>query len=40
MKRRTVEPATAGMVILQFLRQLKRELGVSYRLMSRDLHVV
>ncbi len=40
MKRRTLKTTASGMVILQLLRRLKRELGMSYRLMSRDLHVV
>lgn len=40
MKRRTVEPAASGLAILRLLRQLKHELGMSYRLMRRDLHIV
>ncbi len=39
MKRRAHDTA-AGLAILQILRQLGRELGASYRLMRRDLHVV
>ena len=39
MKRRAHDTAV-GLAILQILRQLGRELGASYRLMRRDLHVV
>ena len=39
MKRRAHETA-AGLAILKILRQLGCELGASYRLMRRDLHVV
>ena len=38
MKRHASE--TAGLAILRVLRQLGQELGASYRLMRRDLHVV
>ncbi len=40
MRRRTLKTTASGMEILQLLRRLKRELGMSYRLMSRDLHIV
>jgi len=40
MKRRTSGETKAGAAILQLLRQLKHDLGVSYRLMRRDLHVL
>ncbi len=39
MKRRAHDTA-AGLAILQILLQLGWELGASYRLMRRDLHVV
>jgi len=39
MKRRLAE-TVAGLAILQVLRQLRAELGASYRLMRRDLHVL
>ncbi|WP_295139588.1 hypothetical protein [uncultured Reyranella sp.] len=39
MKRRAHEMA-AGLAILRLLRQLGRELGASYRLVCRDLHIV
>ena len=40
MKRRTSGEAKAGATILRLLLKLKHDLGVSYLLMRRDLHVV
>ena len=40
MMRRASGNKRAGLAILQLLRQLKHDLGRSYRLMRRDLHVV
>ncbi len=40
MRRRTSGETVAGAAILRLLRKLKHDLGVSYRLMRRDLHVV
>ncbi len=40
MKHRTSGEMKAGAAILQLLLQLKHDLGVSYRLMHRDLHIV